>query len=73
MKRASYRDAIDLIAFNDEPLEFDPENVLGMATVMLVANIFGVPQVRVAQDVVRLRKKDQAMKNRAYNDGGFIL
>ena len=58
MKRASYRDAIDFIAWNDEALELDEEIVSGLATVLLVASIFGVDTTRVARDVVRLRKRD---------------
>jgi hypothetical protein len=60
LKRASYRDAIDFIAYNDEPgadeaLEIN--GVYGMATVLLISEIFGVPQKKVAQDVVKLRIK----------------
>lgn len=57
VKRASYRDAIDFIACNDEPTETDPEEVRGLASVLLVASIFGVDTERVAKDVVRYRKK----------------
>lgn len=57
MKRAGYRDAIDFIAQNDEAYELDPDNVRGLATVLLVSCIFGKNQDQVVQDVVRLRKK----------------
>lgn len=57
MKRASYRDAVDFIACNDEALETDPEAMQGVATVVLVASIFGVETDKVAKDVVRLRQK----------------
>lgn len=57
MKRASYRDGIDFIACNDEALEMDPEVVAGLATVVMLASLFGVEPERVAKDVVRLRKK----------------
>lgn len=57
LKRASYRDAIDFIAQNDEPAEQDEEMVSCLTTVVLVASIFGTDTDRVARDVVRLRKK----------------
>lgn len=60
MKRASYREAIEIIALNDEPEELDEEVMLGMATVMLTASIFGVEQARVARDVVRYRRKEDS-------------
>lgn len=56
MKRASYRDGIDFIALNDEPEELDEEVVGGLATVLLLSELFGVPRERVARDVVRYRK-----------------
>ena len=61
MKRASYRDAIDFIAFNDEDGSddhLDEEAVKAMASVLLVASIFDVERERVARDVVRLRVKE---------------
>lgn len=60
MKRASYREAVEIIAMNDEPTELQAENVVGMATVMLIAEIFGTTQERVAADVVRFRKRERA-------------
>lgn len=57
MKRASYRDGVDFIAQNDEPAERDPKEVDGLATVVMLASIFGVSTERVARDVVRLRTK----------------
>lgn len=59
MKRASYRDAIDYIACNDEPTEMNPEDVNGFATVQLVSQIFDVPSEKVAADIVKLRKKTE--------------
>lgn len=57
LKRASYREAIECIALNDEPCIMEPEEMCGMATVLLVAAIFGTEQERVARDVIRLRRK----------------
>lgn len=60
MKRASYREAVDFIAFNDgwgDHDAYDVEAVSGVVTVGLVARIFGVENERVAADVVRSREK----------------
>lgn len=57
MKRASYRDGVDFIAQNDEPDELDPSVMDGMASVVMLASIFGVDVNRVARDVIRLREK----------------
>lgn len=65
MKRASYREGIQIIAFNDEPLCMDEEEMFGMCTVMMLAALFEVPQERVARDVVRLRKKDKDLVHHA--------
>jgi hypothetical protein len=42
---------------NDEPTLMDPEEVFGMATTMLISEIFRVEQDRVARDIVRLRER----------------
>jgi hypothetical protein len=57
MKRASYRDAIEFLAYNDDPTQTDPELMTTIST-GLVASIFGVPDVRVIADVLRVRKRD---------------
>lgn len=58
MKRASYRDAVDFIAMNDESAEMDPEEVIRLASVLLVSEIFAVSRERVTRDVIRLRAKN---------------
>lgn len=68
MKRASYRDGIDFIAMNDEADELDEEVVAGLATVLLVSELFGVERDRVARDVVRYRKKIAQQEARAHAD-----
>ena len=60
MKRASYREAIAWIAEMDESAERDTEVMEGVATVILVADLFGVTTARVAHDVVRRREKDES-------------
>ena len=59
MKRASYREAVAWIAWNDEPTEDDEEVVAGSISVILIADIFGVEPARVARDVVRHRRQHQ--------------
>lgn len=60
MKRASYRDACEWIAQFDEAgngaPSYDEEEVAGLVTVVLLADIFDVESARVARDVVRRRK-----------------
>lgn len=65
MKRASYREGIEIIALNDEPAELDAEFMTGMATVLLLAELFGVTQERVAKDVVRFRENCAKAAKRA--------
>lgn len=60
MKRANYREGIDIIAMNDDPMEMDVEAVSESITVMLLAELFGVERERVARDVVRHRTKHGA-------------
>lgn len=58
MKRASYRDGVSIIALNDEPLETDVEAIRLQMTVCLLSDLFDVTPERVADDVVRYRKKN---------------
>jgi hypothetical protein len=61
MRRASYRNAVDFIAQNDEAGigddAYDPERVAELVTSILVADIFGVEAERVGRDVVRRREQ----------------
>lgn len=57
MKRASYREAVATIALNDEPEILYPEEMMGMASVLVVAAIFDVEREKVAADVIRYREK----------------
>lgn len=52
MKRASYRDAVDWCAQNDSAGDDDPP-----VSVCLVADLFDVPQAKVAADVIKRRIK----------------
>lgn len=58
MKRPSYRRAVQWVADNDssgEPGAYDADEVEGMLSVALVADMFELSTVRVAKDVVRRR------------------
>lgn len=57
MKRASYREGVAWIAWNDEPEDGDPENVAGYISTGLLADLFHVERERVAEDIVRYRVK----------------
>lgn len=57
MKRASYREAVEYIALNDEPTLMTDGEMFGMPSVGVIAAVFDVPQERVARDVVRYRVK----------------
>lgn len=58
LKRASYREAVAWIAFNDEPSDRNPETVAEIISVVLIAELFGTTAERVAGDVIRFRDKD---------------
>jgi len=60
MKRASYREAVEWIALNDDngaPDAREADAVAGLISTILVAHLFGVERERVARDVVRYRIK----------------
>jgi hypothetical protein len=61
MKRASYREAVRWIAYNDDPGANDaqdPEVVVHYVSTLLVADLFGKEPEAVAADIVRLRQKE---------------
>lgn len=58
MKRASYRDAIEWVAYNDSPGDddaLDPNTVQNLVSAVLVADIFDVPKEKVGRDIVKRR------------------
>ena len=57
LKRASYREAVSMIALNDEPGDLDVRSVAYTTTCLLIADIFGAHPVRVGWDVVAYRRK----------------
>jgi hypothetical protein len=60
VKPRGYRFGVYWIAFNDgdgDPDALDPDQVAGMLTVGLLADLFSVSLERVAADVIKQRKK----------------
>ena len=56
-RKPSYRVGVEWIAHNDEPGCMDVEEVGGMISVMLLADLFGKYTRHVAEDVIRARKR----------------
>ncbi len=54
-KRASYREGVRWIGWNDEGGESDPNEIAGFISTLLLADLFGKPALEVAQDIVRFR------------------
>jgi len=53
--RAGYRDGVDFIAWNDNCDMNTVKELVGTATVLMLAELFGTTQERVAQDVIAYR------------------
>lgn len=58
MKRASYREAIEYIALNDDAGSFSLEDILAAISVQLVSCLFEVEADKVAADVLRRRSRE---------------
>lgn len=56
LKRASYRDGVDFIAMNDEPHDLDVEQIASYTTVVLMAQLFGTTEEKIAADILRIRR-----------------
>lgn len=57
MKRASYRDAVAWIDYNDEPTSLDPKEIASFISTQIIADIFGVTPEKVAGAVWSRRYK----------------
>lgn len=57
-KRASFREGIRWIAFNDEPTITDVDEISALVTVALLADLFGKDAGHVAVHVARERAKE---------------
>jgi hypothetical protein len=67
-KPANYRTAIEWIALNDgagETFALDKFSIADYLTVVLVADIFDVPAIDVAQDVVEFRREELKRERKA--------
>jgi hypothetical protein len=61
VKRASYREAIRWIAYNDSAADdgaLNPTTVSELVSAVLVADLFGVTTTKVGEDVVRERRRE---------------
>lgn len=68
MKRASYREGIEIIALNDNCDLLTADELVGTGSVFLLAELFGVDQERVAADVVKYRQKHDDSDERQKHD-----
>ena len=55
---ASYRKAVEWIAYNDEGGDIEIETVASYVTTLLIADIFGKEPEAVAKSIVNFRKKN---------------
>lgn len=55
---ASYKRGVAYIALNDEPYEMSAENMSGYASVHVLAEVFDKDERKVAEDVIRFRRKE---------------
>ncbi len=59
MKRASYREAVEWIAWNDDGADGPNVEVIdAYVSTALVADLFGVETMKVARDIARHREKN---------------
>lgn len=56
MKRAGYKEVVEYIALNDEPLILTAEELVGFPSVQTCAIAFGKTYEQVAEAVVKYRK-----------------
>jgi hypothetical protein len=56
-KRASYKEGVAWIGWNDEGSLRDPVEIAGLISVLLLADLFGKPPEEVAVDVIRFRER----------------
>lgn len=58
MKRPSYKQAVNWIAGNDEPGILDREEMMNLISVVMIADLFEVEPIKVADDVIKARIGD---------------
>lgn len=68
-----YKSAITWCALNDEPgasFSMNADDIKGLMCTALVADVFDVLELKVAQDIVELRGKIREGKRKLDNKGG---
>jgi hypothetical protein len=55
MKQPRYWEGVYWIAYNDDPEEKELENIKGCISTGLLADLFGVSALKVAQDILDVR------------------
>jgi len=55
---ASYRKGIAWIAYNDEPMETDAEEIAGFISTGLLADLFGKDPIDVGNAVIRFKRRN---------------
>lgn len=58
MKRASYREGVEWIALNDEPMDLDPKSISWYISVCLLSDLFKVSNIKVATDILKIRIRE---------------
>lgn len=56
--RPSYKRAVEFVALNDEPSDYDEDSISGYISTIAVAVAFGKDPMEVAQAVLRVREKE---------------
>lgn len=62
-KSKKYYKAINWIAVNDEPSEFDKKVIVDLPSVQLISEVFRVKEEIVAEDVYQIRMADYKLAN----------
>lgn len=57
-KSTLYRKGVEWIALNDEPSELDQETVSNQISTLLLADLFGIHEIAVADDIIEVREND---------------
>lgn len=69
---ARYKEAVQWIAYNDEPSETDPNAMSGLISVVMVADLWDKDAGDVAREVVAIRYKANRDKMRALLAAGAV-
>lgn len=56
-RKTRYQRAVEWIAYNDEPNEYDEDEIAGFISTCLVADMFGKDPMQVAQDICAFKER----------------